>query len=85
MNNGRFGPVSIAFHAPTDNVDDVNGTHHLKVYHDARHSLQIRKALDLWSAKPVTAGPGATNKQARPLKGGHLLLVDHRNRPVLYC
>lgn len=85
LDSGRFGSMSIAFHTPLDVSNSLNGVHHIKIYHDARHSLQIRKALDLWCTEFASFNPELRKRKTRPLKGGRLLLIDHRNRPVLHC
>jgi hypothetical protein len=89
LDSGKFGSISLSYQAPSSakrGITVMSETYYIKIYHDARHSLQIRKALDLWSVEAVaSSSTGPPAKKARLLKGHRLLLVDQRNAPVLYC
>jgi hypothetical protein len=88
-----MGPMSVSFHVPLmDDYVPVDRTpstlhdiYHVKVYHDARYSLHVRKALDLWETSNNATDSRYLEKKVRPLKGAVFLLVDDRGTPVLYC
>ncbi|KAJ7701833.1 hypothetical protein B0H17DRAFT_1044866 [Mycena rosella] len=49
---------------------------HIKVYHDAAHSMSIRTILDVWPFEPG-------GRKIRLLKGARLVLLDERSKGVL--
>ncbi|KAJ7093927.1 hypothetical protein B0H15DRAFT_776339, partial [Mycena belliarum] len=50
---------------------------HIKVYHDAAHSMRIRNLLHVWAFEP---GDGV---KIRLLKGARLVLLDERSKGIL--
>ncbi|EPQ51782.1 hypothetical protein GLOTRDRAFT_96049 [Gloeophyllum trabeum ATCC 11539] len=83
--NGRFGPIGLAFEpvldSETDEVsgDELDDVDYIKVYHEAYLSMYLRNVLDLWSYTPGSnAGPGASHRPSnkiRMMKGARLVLV----------
>jgi hypothetical protein len=52
---------------------------HIKVYHDAANSMQLRNLLDAWAFQSGEAGA----QKVRLLKGARLVLLDERSKGVL--
>jgi hypothetical protein len=82
-----LGLVSISLHLPgfglnnsDEPLEETDLVPYFRIHHDARFSLQLRKALDLWGA-----GADVRGTKIRPLKGVCLLLVDQMRTPVLVC
>ncbi|KAJ6618736.1 hypothetical protein B0H10DRAFT_2028922 [Mycena sp. CBHHK59/15] len=51
---------------------------HIKLYHEAPNSMQIRSVLDAWAFEP-----GDTSGKIRLLKGARLVLLDERSKGIL--
>jgi hypothetical protein len=52
---------------------------HIKVYHDAANSMQLRNLLDAWAFQSGEAGA----HKVRLLKGARLVLLDERSKGML--
>ncbi|KAJ7135455.1 hypothetical protein C8R43DRAFT_618620 [Mycena crocata] len=51
---------------------------HIKIYHDAENSMQIRNILDAWAFQPMDGG-----SKIRLFKGARLVLLDERAKGIL--
>ncbi|KAJ6591190.1 hypothetical protein DFH09DRAFT_1138900 [Mycena vulgaris] len=58
-------------------VVPLSSLDHIKVYHDAAHSMRIRSILDAWAFEP---GEG---EKIRLIKSARLVLLDERSKGVL--
>ena len=54
----------------------LSSVDHIKVYHDAAHSMPIRTILDVWAFEP------ADGRKIRLLKGARLVLLDERSSGI---
>jgi hypothetical protein len=52
---------------------------HIKIYHDAAYSMQLRNLLDAWSFETGKAGA----PKIRVLKGSRLVLLDERSKGIV--
>ncbi|KAJ7789918.1 hypothetical protein B0H14DRAFT_2626614 [Mycena olivaceomarginata] len=52
---------------------------HIKIYHDAVYSMQLRNLLDAWSFETGKAGA----PKIRVLKGSRLVLLDERSKGIV--
>jgi hypothetical protein len=58
----------------------LSKTDYIKVYHEAKKSMFLRTALDLWAYEQ---GEGKAKEKVRVLKGAKLVMVDHLSTGVL--
>ena len=64
----------------------LSNVDHIKVYHEAPNSMQVRNALHVWSYPPIlpsAEGISGPSVRVRVLKGARLVLLDERSRGIL--
>lgn len=89
---GTVGPIAISY-IISEAGKGKRASAYIKLYHDVSYSLYIRKVLDAWRTavppKDLRSQPGvpssAKRKQARPLLGAKLMLLDEVNQVIGFC
>ena len=76
---GSIGPIGLSYTVPS------TSTAYVKLYHEARYSLHVRRVLDAWKTVISANEDGAKDKKVRPLIGAKLILVDEVSHAVGVC
>lgn len=76
--DSRVAPSTVSSSRPA-NIP-LNFLDHIKVYHDAANSMQLRNIIDAWAFEP---GEEARPRKIRLLVGARLVLLDERSKGVL--
>lgn len=102
-NAGRIGPIALSYNIP--NADNcrrdgsslgLSSCTYIKLYHNARYSLCIRRVLDSWKTSVPTKGNDGPldsasaskvkkSEKVRPLLGAKLVLLDEVSQIIGFC